>query len=189
MKVLIAYATRHGSTRGIAERIGSVLIDAGHDVTVSSAREAPDPHNFDAFVVGGAAYAWHWMKDATAFVRRNTPVLSSHPTWLFSSGPIGTDRVDDKGNDVLVTASPKEFVELRAEIEPRDTKVFFGAYDPNDPPVDLAERLMKASMRLMPAMKNALPTGDFREWPVIEEWAMGIAHELAPAGQSVAASA
>jgi menaquinone-dependent protoporphyrinogen oxidase len=188
MKVLVTYATRHGSTRGIAEHVGQVLLDAGLDVTVSSAKEAPDAHDFDAFVVGGAAYGWHWMKDATEFVRRNESVLVSHPTWIFSSGPIGTDRVDGKGNDVLETARPKEFAQLAAEIKPRDLHVFFGAYDPDDPPVDIAERLMKASMRLMPAMKNALPAGDFREWPVIEEWAAGIARELGEKGQAVATS-
>jgi menaquinone-dependent protoporphyrinogen oxidase len=40
-------------------------------------------------------------------------------------------------------------------------------------------------VRLLPAARNFLPTGDFREWPVIEEWARGIAAALrvpAPVG-------
>ena len=38
----------------------------------------------------------------------------------------------------------------------------------------MAERFV----RLMPAARNMLPTGDFREWPVIEAWAREIAAEL-----------
>ncbi len=39
----------------------------------------------------------------------------------------------------------------------------------------------------MPAARDALPDGDFRDWPEIEAWATGVAHELqgAPAGLSV----
>jgi menaquinone-dependent protoporphyrinogen oxidase len=31
----------------------------------------------------------------------------------------------------------------------------------------------------MPAIKDLLPTGDFRDWPAIEDWARGIADEIA----------
>jgi menaquinone-dependent protoporphyrinogen oxidase len=33
-------------------------------------------------------------------------------------------------------------------------------------------------MRLAPAVREALPAGDFRDWPAIEAWANGIATEL-----------
>jgi menaquinone-dependent protoporphyrinogen oxidase len=41
-------------------------------------------------------------------------------------------------------------------------------------------------MALLPAARNAMPTGDFRDWAEIEAWAASIADELArervPAG-------
>ena len=37
MKVLVVYASRHGGTRGIAERIGEVLQADGLDAQVASA--------------------------------------------------------------------------------------------------------------------------------------------------------
>ncbi len=36
----------------------------------------------------------------------------------------------------------------------------------------------------MPAARNALPKGDFRDWPAIDAWADEIAHELAPVAGS-----
>jgi hypothetical protein len=32
----------------------------------------------------------------------------------------------------------------------------------------------------MPAIREAMPYGDFRDWPEIEAWAVGIARELSP---------
>jgi len=55
--------------------------------------------------------------------------------------------------------------------------VFFGALDPGAKPVGIAERFVS----LMPAARNALPKGDFRDWPAIDAWADGIATELSTA--------
>jgi menaquinone-dependent protoporphyrinogen oxidase len=176
MPVLVAYATRHGATRGIAERIAERLRAAGLDAEVRPAGEVRDAPRYDAFVVGGAAYMFHWLKDAATFVRRNRALLASRPTWLFSSGPLGTDTVDEQGRDVLEVTVPREFAELREAVHPRGERVFFGAVDPAARPIGLAERLTS----LMPAARDALPKGDFRDWPAIEAWADEIARDLAP---------
>ncbi len=177
MRILVAYATRHGATRGIAERIAERLRTDGLDAEARPAAEVHDVTRYDAFVVGGAAYMFHWLGDATKFVRRNRAVLAERPTWLFSSGPLGTDTVDEEGRDVLVVAAPKEFAELRDAIHPREEKVFFGAIDPSAKPIGFAERFVS----LMPAAKEALPSGDFRDWPAIDAWADTIARDLARA--------
>ncbi len=178
MLVLVAYASRHGATQGIAERIAERLRAAGLDAEAHPAAEVRDASRYDAFVVGGAAYMFHWLKDATKFVEKNRTLLAERPTWLFSSGPIGTDTVDKQGRDVLESTVPKEFAAFRAAIHPRGEMVFFGAVDPAAKPIGMAERVVS----LMPAGKDALPKGDFRDWPAIEAWADQIAHELAPVG-------
>ena len=175
MKILVAYASRHGATRGIAERIADTLRGRGLDVTLRSVKEPLDPSEFDAFVVGSAAYLFHWLGEATTFVKRHRTLLAERPVWLFSSGPLGTDLVDEEGRDVLVTTEPKEFAELRDAIQPRGERIFFGAWDPSAPPIGLMERMT----RLMPAARDALPAGDFRDWTAIEAWAGAIADELA----------
>lgn len=177
MHVLVAYASRHGATRGIAERIALTLQKAGLQVTCRPVGEVERIDGYDAFVIGSAAYMYHWLKEARAFVRRHRAVLGSRPVWLFSSGPLGTAMVAPDGRDVRVAAMPKDLAELAIDVHARGERVFFGAYDPGAPPVGLAERLM----RLMPAGREALPTGDFRDWPEIEAWAAGIARDLQPA--------
>ena len=63
--------------------------------------------------------------------------------------------------------------------------MFYGAYDPNAAPAGVAERLMSTFIRFAPAAGNALPVGDFRDWPAIEAWAETIARELEPAALPV----
>jgi menaquinone-dependent protoporphyrinogen oxidase len=174
MSVLVAYATRHGATRGIAERIATRLTEIGVPADARNVTEVRDPATYDAFVVGSAAYLFHWLKDATAFVKRHRNLLAQRPVWLFSSGPLGTDLVDAEGRDVLETSVPREFAELEGLIRPRGTMIFFGAWDPSVPPVSLAERVV----RLMPAAREVLPAGDFRDWAAIDAWADSIAAEL-----------
>jgi menaquinone-dependent protoporphyrinogen oxidase len=180
MRVLVVYASRHGATQGIAERIAATLGQRGIEAIIRPAREARDEAGYDAYVIGSAAYMFHWLKEATEFVRRNRQLLASRPVWLFSSGPLGTDTTDAEGKDVRAEAEPREFAELRDAVHPRDLRVFFGAHDPDAKPVGLMERLTM----MMPAARDALPAGDFRDWPEIETWAGAIADELAliPAG-------
>lgn len=181
MRVLVAYASRHGATRGIAERVAATLEHGGLEVTLKPADEVYDAGTYDAFVIGGAAYVFHWMKEATAFVERHRPLLASRPVWLFSSGPLGTSEVDAQGRDARESSTPREFADLAAEIHPREARVFFGAYDPTAKPIGLAERVT----RMMPAARDALPAGDYRDWQEIEAWAGGIARELLPEGVAV----
>ncbi len=174
LHVLVAYASRHGATQGIAERIAEVLSAAGLEAEARPVTSVKSVAEYDAFVVGGAAYMFHWLKEATTFVKRHRAVLAERPVWLFSSGPLGTDLVDEEGRDIFEATRPKEFAELQAMLRPRGDRVFFGAWDPAAPAVGLAERFI----RLMPASKMTMPAGDFRDWPAIEAWAAEIAAAL-----------
>lgn len=174
MSVLVAYASRHGSTRGIAERVAARLRSAGLDTEVLAVGDVRRAEAYDAFVIGGAAYMFHWLKDATSFVRRHAALLASRSVWLFSSGPIGPDEPDAEGRDPRVTCIPREMPELEAAIRPRGTRIFFGAWDPAAKPIGVMERLT----RMMPAARDAMPAGDFRDWPEIDAWADEIAGVL-----------
>jgi menaquinone-dependent protoporphyrinogen oxidase len=177
MTVLVLYATRHGATRGIAERIGAGLAAAGLSVEVKAADERPDPARYDAFVIGSAAYMGRWLKEAGAYVRRHREALAQRPVWLFSSGPLGTERIDAQGRDQREASRPRELDELRPTLHPRGERVFFGAWDPQAAPVGLAEHFQ----RRLPAAWMAGVAGDFRDWPAIDAWAAEIAAQLHPA--------
>jgi menaquinone-dependent protoporphyrinogen oxidase len=177
MNVLITYATRHGATGGIAERIAETLREAGVPAEARPVEDVTRLAGYDAVVLGGAAYMFHWLKPARTFAKQHRAELQQRPVWLFSSGPLGEDQVDEEGRDVREAARPKEFQELTEILRPRGEEVFFGAYDPEAKPVGLGERVT----RMMPAAKDALPAGDYRDWERIDAWARQIAQELAPA--------
>ncbi len=174
MRVLVAYASRHGATAGIADRIGATLTEAGAAAEVLPVEDVKDVVGYDAVVLGGASYMGRWLKPAVVFARKHGKELAARPVWLFSSGPLGTDRIDEDGNDVLKASRPKEFDELTALLQQRGDHVFFGAYDADAPPIGLGERVV----RRMPAARGSLPSGDFRDWPDIDTWAQHIATEL-----------
>jgi menaquinone-dependent protoporphyrinogen oxidase len=165
--VLVAYASRFGSTKAIAEEIGTVIAEAGVLVEVMDAADVHDASAFGAFVLGSAVEAGHWLPAAADFLERHRPALEARPVWLFSSGPLGDRSVHAPQPD------PKEVARARSELHPRGAIVFAGAYDKATADFDgmgLAERLL---------VKNMMPSGDWRDWPAIRAWATEIAHELA----------
>ena len=178
MDVLVAYATKHGATRGIAERIAGVLGERGCHVTLRDVDSAGDLSGYDAFVVGSAVYLGQWRKEALEFVRRNRLTLSDRPTWLFSSGPLRVTGKDAEADDPRAAAEATELEqmrcadELRDAVQPREHRVFFGALAPDT--LGATERLM----RLLPGGRSLLPLGDFRDWDRIESWSASIADEL-----------
>lgn len=171
-QVMIVVGSRHGATRGIADRIGEVLRGEGHEVSVIDAHEAPGPQWADAVVIGGAAYMGKWLDEVTAYISKHHVALSERPTWIFSSGPVGSEPVDKKGRDLL---EPPEFLKnAAADVLAHGIRVFFGRWDPTDEPVTFAERLF----RRLPVSSSVLPVGDFRDWAAIDSWARQIARDL-----------
>lgn len=173
MKVLVAYASRHGATQGIAERIGERLAEAGHPTDVVRVEDVTTLNGYDAFLVGAATYATHWMKEAVAFVHEHRPALLGRPVWLFASGPLGKEHVDAAGHDLRELCDPRECAELSDLVHARGHKVFFGALDPEK--LSLTGR----ALRKLPAARQRLPEGDFREWDDVDAWAREVAAALA----------
>jgi menaquinone-dependent protoporphyrinogen oxidase len=183
-KVQVVYATRHGGTAGIADRLAEVLRTEGADVVITNAADRPDPSGFDAYVIGSGVQIGRWHKEGTEFLERNQATLATRPVWLFSSGPLPGSSMTGETHDRLTLAlgpeegpgsgGRKRIELLSAAIHPREHRVFYGAFNPSDPPRSMQERLV----RLMPAAKGVLPTGDFREWEAIEAWAREIAAQL-----------
>lgn len=164
MNVLVAYGSKHGSTAEIAERIGARLRLAGLQADVFDVSEQPDPAAYDAVVLGSAVYVGSWRREAAAFAREHSQVLATRPLWMFSSGPLAEASLEE----------PKPVAELRAELQPRDHRVFMGALAREK--LSLPERVVIAAVGSQ--VKEPL-AGDFREWGEIEAWADGIAQKLA----------
>ena len=161
MTVLVAYASKHGSTQGIAERIAEKLRQLGIQAEARPLDAIEDPGSYEALVIGSAIYYGSWLKEATAWVHRNQAILAQRPVWLFSVGPLGTEVKDAE-------QQPKEMAEFQQAIGPRDQQIFFGALDHHK--LAFAERMVVKAVRA--------PEGDFRDWQAIDAWAASIAQDL-----------
>ncbi|GID32337.1 flavodoxin domain-containing protein [Paractinoplanes brasiliensis] len=91
--VLVAFATRNGSTRQVAEFVGTVLHHAGAEVEVTPAHSVVGPvHGYDLVVLGAPIYSGRWHRDARRFLKHHRDDLSSVPIAVFALGP----RHDDE---------------------------------------------------------------------------------------------
>jgi menaquinone-dependent protoporphyrinogen oxidase len=163
MQVLVAYASKHGATQGIAEAIAEQLRARGLTTGAVPAAADTDLDAVDAVVLGSAIYAGHWRDEAVDFARAHKDVLAALPVWLFSSGPLGDDVEDEE-------KQPKQLEELERDLQPNDHKVFFGALDPSK--LGFGERMIVKAVKA--------PEGDFRDWDAIRAWADQIAAALEP---------
>ena len=166
MTVLVAYASKHGSTQGIAERIAEKLQQMGKQAEARSVDEVADPVSYEAFVIGSAIYYGSWLKEATEWVRRHQTILAERPVWLWSCGPLGTEVQEAERQPS--SGQPKEMAEFQQAIAPRDERIFFGALDHHT--LSFPERMVAKALRA--------PEGDFRDWGAIEAWAADIARDL-----------
>jgi menaquinone-dependent protoporphyrinogen oxidase len=159
MPILVTYASKHGSTQDIAERIAGTLRRHGREAVVQPIHAGTDPSLFEAVIVGSAIYFGSWMKEATEFVRRHCDELAARPVWLFSSGPLGDTPAAD----------PKELAEFQTTIHPRGHRTFVGSLDRRN--LSFTERMIVKAVKA--------PEGDFRDWDDIDAWTEGIAQALA----------
>ena len=160
MKVLVAVASRHGSTREIGEAAAEVLRGAGFHVDVADPDDVETVEPYQAVLLGSSVYVGRWAASARALVDRGACGLSRRPVWLFSSGPVGTPLAPE--------ADPEEVPGVLARIQARGHKTFPGRLD--NGALGLAER---AAVALLQAEQ-----GDFRVWPDVEDWASSIAVAL-----------
>jgi menaquinone-dependent protoporphyrinogen oxidase len=159
--ILVTYASKHGATEGIAQHIARSLSEAGKEAEARSVTEIDDLGSPDAVVLGSAVYAGSWRKEAVEFVDAHADQLARLPVWLFSSGPLGEQVVDDE-------EQPKQLGEIRERISPRGHRMFFGALDTRT--LSFGERMLVKAVKA--------PEGDFRDWDAIRDWANKIASDL-----------
>ncbi|MHB0884842.1 MAG: flavodoxin domain-containing protein [Bacillota bacterium] len=170
-KTLVAYASKHGATAEIAERIGQVLRQAGLETDVLPVDRVGDLAPYREVVLGSAVYIGGWRSAAANFLKARERELSRRLVWLFSSGPTGEGGPAAFMDDGRL---PKGLRPVAERIRPRDVAVFRGAAYP--------ERLNGPERFVMNKVKA--PLGDFRDWDAITSWATAIAEDLRAAAGS-----
>ena len=166
-RVLVAYASKYGSTAEIAKKIGEVLNKAGLVADVLPAEQVDDVTRYDAVVLGSAVYAGAWRKEAVTFLEDYKALLTKIPVWLFSSGPLG------EGDPMTLMQGwhfPSAQQPIADRIHARDITLFHGVID--------MEKLNFAEKQIV---KEFNPLGgDFRDWDAIANWAKSIVVSLRP---------
>ncbi len=166
MTVLVGYATAHGSTRGIAERIASRL---GDRRILARARPVSDVETCwddDAVVVGSAIHSQAWLPEAVQFMRNNATTLATRPVWLFSVGMPGA--LARPLRRWAMREGPKAIAELPGIVRPVDHRLFTGVVRRDQLPY-----VSRVVLRMMGGHY-----GDFRDWPQIDAWSDEIAAEV-----------
>jgi menaquinone-dependent protoporphyrinogen oxidase len=150
-EILIAYATKHGSTHEAAETIASRLADAGTETHTLPANRVESLDEYGAVVLGAPLYMGRWHGDARAFLRRHRTALATRPLAVFALGPVNDDAKQWEGAQKQLYDTLSHF----PGIEPVTIALFGGAIVPHTLHFPFSH----------------MPAGDLRDWPAIEEWA------------------
>ena len=163
MTVLVAFASKHGSTGEIATAIAEELRESGLSVDCVAAHEVGTLDPYDAVVLGSAVYMGRWRGEARRFLRKHARALSERPFWVFSSGPTGPPDKDDPH-----WTEPRRTMRRAEEVGARG-HIVFGGRVPTDAHGPAAH-----------AMAEGTPEEyrDRRDWAAIRAWADGIAMSL-----------
>jgi menaquinone-dependent protoporphyrinogen oxidase len=164
-RVLVAYGTKHGATKEIAEKVGQALRESGFQVDVVPAEGAGDLGGYGSVVIGSAVYMGQWRKDAKRLLRDNETLLGQVPVWLFSSGPTAEG---DPAELLEGWRYPKSLEQTVESIKPRGIAVFGGFNNP--------EKMTGFDRWVIKRVKASI--GDFRDWEAISAWAGEIASSL-----------
>lgn len=158
--ILVAYATRHGSTQEVAEAIAATLRAEGRRVDVAKASDVSDVALYTTVVVGGALYMGHWHRDAVAFLKRHQQELARLPLAVFAMGPKTMAEAD-------IAASRRQLenaLNAVPRLTPASVAIFGGVVDPS-------------TLRFP---FSRMGESDARDWDAIRAWS----HDVGALGMS-----
>lgn len=160
MRILVATASRHGSTTRIGEVVAAELRSQGHEVVSTAVSPDGDPTGgtavgeIDAAVVGAPIYLGAWMDNAEQALF--ALVDSGIRSYAFA---VGIHDLDDD------TAAREAVPAVGSDAAGR--RVVFGGAVRRD---------------LLSGKERALLTvadHDYTDWAVVRTWAAAVAHDLA----------
>ncbi|GAA5262083.1 flavodoxin domain-containing protein [Methanocalculus sp. MC3] len=161
-RILVAYATRAGSTAGVAGAVTEVLRDAGYDVDLSLLNSDLIPEHYDAVILGGPIYMGA-MREVEEYVHAHHAALESRFKAAFAVGMSFVEDDEEKravARDALSKAiSP---------FEPAHLGYFAGKTDPAK-----LSFLQKVALKVVSS-----PIGDFRDYEAIKAWALEVSRDL-----------
>ncbi|MEV0646421.1 flavodoxin domain-containing protein [Phytomonospora sp. NPDC050363] len=124
-EVLVAYATLHGSTRDIAERIAAAMPNSG--IRALPTDDVGEPC---AYILGSAVYRGAWLPEALDFLEKHREKLARRPVWTFSVGMPGA--LARRARPLAMSEAPKIVEAFPSTIQLRDHHLFTGVVNAMD---------------------------------------------------------
>jgi menaquinone-dependent protoporphyrinogen oxidase len=162
-RILIAYATRAGSTAEIAAKIGEILSRQSLSADVLPVAKVSDLSPYRAVILGSAVRMGRVLPNALKFVQTNQAALQQKS---FSTFVVCMTLKDDTAANRQEAGAYLD--PIRALVKPASEGLFAGVLNPAK--LALIDRL------IMSAMKS--PQGDFRNWDQINTWAQSLPASL-----------
>ena len=157
--ILLAYASRYGSTQEVAETIAAALSESGLEVELQPMQELKQIDRYDAVVLGAAIYNAKWHPAAHQFLSQHQAALSRRPVAIFALGPLST-------SDAAKLRSRRQLnkeLEKYPWLKPAAVEMFVGKIDPAK--LSFFDRL-------------GTTASDNREWAAIRTWANALPAQL-----------
>lgn len=170
MKVLLGYASAHGSTAEIAQSIAKVFEEHGLQTEVANVATVESVADYDAFVLGSAIHAGMWLTEMSQFLAKFGAELTAKPVYFF----VTCIRILEEGGYQHVV---EEYVNHNVldKIGVQAVTAFAGRLELNA--VDWEERWTLAA-RYDGSQPPGTYNNDFRDWDAIRAWAVKIAEQL-----------
>ena len=165
--VLVAYATRYGSTQEVAEAVAATLRERGLEVDFQPMRQVRTIDQYRAVALGAPLYMFRWHKDALNFLERHRAALTARPVAIFALGPFHVDEKEFQGAREQLDKELAKFPWLT----PAAIEIFGGKFDPEK---------LTFPHNLVSALKK-MPASDVRDWTAIRAWASDLASQFQPA--------
>jgi menaquinone-dependent protoporphyrinogen oxidase len=167
-RTLIAYASEMGSTKEIAERLGTIITAQKPPVDVLAIKDVTNPTQYTHIILGSAIHGGKWLSPATKFIRQHPEVLSAVPVWAFSVGcpedmPSWAQKQLEHEDKMMA-----EYVEKTLGLKYRDHGFFSGALEKEKVPFYLRWTWGIMGGKWGPAT----------DWEKVESWGKTVADEI-----------
>jgi menaquinone-dependent protoporphyrinogen oxidase len=157
-RILVTYATRTGSTVGVASAIAETLSQRGFAVDVKPVKDNPSPAGYQAVLIGSAVNGANWLPEAIEYVRTHQADLKQAPVALFCVHIMNI--ADDEKSLQKRQAYLKEVRPLLGSAE----EAYFAGMGLNPADSSGFERWIYRTFKIG-------PEGDCRDWNKINGWA------------------
>lgn len=167
-RILVTYASRTGSTIGVAQAIAAALIEKGYLVDVIPMPEVKEISPYRAVIAGSAIQSNAWLPEAMRFLQTHRAALNQRPFAAFLvclTLVMGNGRYRDHAATFMQPV--RELVKTRSE------GLFAGALNIAIIP-SLADRIKFRLSVLFGVWKE----GDHRDWDAIRKWAAALPQSL-----------